>query len=93
MRPKKKPTGFPVPAVVVKNFFFLNLLLFLTLVFSTFGLHFFLRPRALPTLARTTGSAERPKRGVMALWELETARAKRLLFEGLPILLRRSDNP
>jgi len=42
-----------IPPVVVKNFLYLNLLIILTLTFSAFGLHYFLRPKALPTFART----------------------------------------
>lgn len=84
---KKRPVG--IPPLVIKNFLFLNLLILVTLVFSAVGLHYFLRPKVLPTLAFSGGSGERPKAGVLVFWELETGRARRLLFEGIPILKHR----
>lgn len=78
-----------IPPLVVKNFLYLNLLIILTLTFSAFGLHYFLRPKALPTFARTGERDERASRGVMVFWEIETARARRILYEGMPILKRR----
>ncbi|HHW11817.1 MAG TPA: hypothetical protein GXX33_02245 [Firmicutes bacterium] len=78
-----------IPPAVVKNFLCLNLLIILTLAFTAFGLHYFLRPKAHPTLARTGGRNDRASHGVMVFWEIETERAKRILFEGMPILKRR----
>ncbi|NLM36751.1 MAG: hypothetical protein GX202_01330 [Firmicutes bacterium] len=78
-----------IPPVVVKNFFCLNLLIILALVFTALGLHYFLRPKAYPALARTGGRPEQASHGVMVFWEIETDRAKRLLFEGMLILKRR----
>ena len=87
MGAKRRPVR--IPPVVVKNFLCLNLLIILTLVFSAFGLHYFLRPKALPTFVRTGARGEKTNHGVMAFWEIETERARRLLFEGMPILKRR----
>ena len=92
LRRKKRPAGLGIPPGVMKNFLFLNLLIFLTLLVTAFGLHYFLRPRALPTLAGAAGGERSSTAGVLMFWELETGRAIRLLFEGLPIL-KRSFNP
>ncbi|HBL37232.1 MAG TPA: hypothetical protein DD734_04105 [Firmicutes bacterium] len=74
-----------IPPAVVKNFLFLNLLVGVTLVVSALGLHYFLRPRAIPALARPPGGEQKPIR-IMGFWEIETVTARRLLFEGMPIL-------
>ncbi|NLW59436.1 MAG: hypothetical protein GX073_03725 [Firmicutes bacterium] len=86
MTVKRRPVK--IPPVVIKNFFCLNLLIILTLTFSAIGLHYFLRPKAHPVLARPGERDGRAGRGVMVFWEMETARARRILFEGLPILKR-----
>ncbi|HEY8391398.1 MAG TPA: hypothetical protein VIL83_01550 [Capillibacterium sp.] len=89
---RKRPAGLGIPPGVVKNLLFLNLLICLTLLFTAFGLHYFLRPRALPTLAGAAGGESASTAGILSWWELETGRAVRLLLEGLPIL-KRNANP
>ncbi len=90
--PKKRPAGSGVPPGVLKNLLFLNLLILLALLFTAFGLHYFLRPRALPTLAGATGGKGPSAVGILSFWELETGRAIKLLLEGIPII-KRSFNP
>ena len=87
MGAKRRPVK--IPPVVVKNFLCLNMLIILALACTAFGLHYFLRPKALPTFAPVGGRDERGSLGVMGFWEIETVRARWLLFEGLPILKRR----
>lgn len=89
MRPK--PRSVSIPPAVVKNFLGLNLLIILTLAFSAFGLHYFLRPKALPALAHTGGHDQRSHSGIMVFWEIETERARWLLYKGMPILKRRNN--
>ena len=89
--PKQRLIKARIPPVVMKNFLYLNLLIFLILVFSALGLHYFLRPRAFPALADAAMDRNRPA-GIMVFWEIESVQARRILFEGLPIL-KRSYNP
>ena len=92
MRPQKRLENLKVPLGVVRNLFYLNLLIFLLLVFSALGLHYFLRPKAMPVLAPTVEGRDRPAAGILGNWEIDSGRARRLLIEGMPIL-KRSDNP
>ncbi|NLW55120.1 MAG: hypothetical protein GX050_00620 [Firmicutes bacterium] len=78
-----------VPPAVFTNFIYLNLLIILSLLFSSLGLHFFLRPKSQPV---TYGPKERPKDpGIMAWWEMDLDLAHRLLNEGIPFLKRRNN--
>jgi hypothetical protein len=87
----KKSGKTKIPPAVVKNFLVLNLLFVVIFLVSAFGLHYFLRPRAFPVLASPAGGEQGPF-GLMAFWELDIGRARRILFEGLPIL-KRHHNP
>lgn len=81
--------GRRVPPAVVTNFICLNLLIILSLLFSTFGLHFFLRPKGQPV---TSGPRGKPReQGIMARWEMDLELARRILSEGIPFLKRRNN--
>ena len=80
-----------VPPAVVTNLVYLNLLIILTLLFSTLGLHYFLRPKVQPVTVSANGDVKPKDHGIMAWWEMDINLARRLLNEGIPFLKRRNN--
>lgn len=80
-----------VPYAVFKNLLYLNLLIILTLLFSTLGLNYFLRPKALPAISGKDRREEIESAGFLAGWKMDTNLARKLIYQGIPILKRRNN--
>lgn len=80
-----------VPPAVVTNLVYLNILIILTLLFSTLGLHYFLRPKGQPVTFSANEGGKTKDIGIMAWWEMDIALARCLLDEGIPFLKRRNN--
>lgn len=90
--PGKRMSGLTIPRAVFANFFRLNLLIILVVLFTALGVKYFLRPKAVPA---STGGLERfTKIGggeIFGLWEMDISMARSLLHQGIPLLKVRNN--